>query len=99
MKNQFGFMIYTDNDKLILRNHHRETFYRRMGDGNFMLNKLTQLFIEVSKIKKLAELDIVYEIWESEDESSKSVRKLLLKNNYKKIQERNPEEWIKIYKI
>ncbi len=94
LSGSFGFLISEDNKNLIFRNHHRETKYQRMGDGTFILNKLTQLFKEICIIKRFSVLIILFEIWEIENPSSESVRKFLQKNNYIQTKERDPEEWM-----
>ncbi|MFP4402010.1 MAG: hypothetical protein ACLFPL_02160 [Candidatus Nanoarchaeia archaeon] len=48
---------------------------------------------------KLSKLVIIFEIWGIEEPESEFVRKLLSKNNYRLIQEKDPGEWFIQYEI
>ncbi|MCH8520056.1 MAG: hypothetical protein LAT82_04860 [Nanoarchaeota archaeon] len=99
LQTTFSFEINTENNTLILHNFHRISKFKKMGDGTFVLQKLTQLFQEVCKVKQISKLVILFEIWGIEDPSSEFVRKLLIKEGYTKIQDKDPEEWLIEFKI
>ena len=89
----------TNNNTLILQNFHRISKFKKMGDGTFVLHKLTELFRQVCSIKQIPKLIIIFQIWGIENPSSESVRKLLQKEGYRKIQEQGPEQWMIHFQI
>lgn len=95
----YQFDFDTNNNTLILHNFHRISIFKKMGYGTFVLRKLTEVFRQVCRIKQISKLVIIFEIWGIEDPSSESVRKLLQKEGYTKIEEQDPEQWMIQYEI
>ena len=94
LQTTFSYQFKYTNNTLILCNVHRISTFKKMGDGTFVLRKLTELFKQVCSIKQIPKLIIIFQIWGIENPSSESVRKLVIKNGYRRIQEQDPEQWM-----
>ena len=101
LQTSFGYQFNFDTNKniLILHNFHRISTFKKMGDGTYVLRRLTKLFRQVCNIKQISKLVIIFEILGIEDPSSESVRKLMIRNGYRKIQEQDPEQWMIQFQI